>query len=244
MKIEEMLILGLTGTAAYLVWRMRSQKPAMVTQSITAPVMQSPVSSAVVPVGSQQPSLPTMTSPKFPEPIYSPMIIPAPPPSPPSQKVIMPTAPKTISVAQNETVADALLRSDLDVNCIPNNVTLDLKACAAGMAREALPVPAIMFRCASGEKEVKQGVGKCINKDEEFPQRKRFTAPTFCVPENQSLDPVEKCPDGQARTRQPCPRPGYYPARPLEDVLPEKACPPGYKFNRAAIPCRVCPPWS
>jgi hypothetical protein len=61
MKIEEIVILGLTGAAAYLVWRMKSQKTAMVTQSITAPVARSPVSTAVVPVGSGPPTMPIWT---------------------------------------------------------------------------------------------------------------------------------------------------------------------------------------
>ncbi len=72
MKTEEMLILGLTGAAAYLVWRMKSQKSAMVTQSITAPVARSPVSTAVVPVGSQQPTMPIWTTPNVPAPAPKP----------------------------------------------------------------------------------------------------------------------------------------------------------------------------
>jgi hypothetical protein len=60
--------LGLTGAAAYLVWRMKSQKPAVVTQSITAPVTRPPVSTAVVPEGSGQPTMPIWTTPNVPAP--------------------------------------------------------------------------------------------------------------------------------------------------------------------------------
>jgi hypothetical protein len=68
MKIEELVILGLTGAAAYLYWKMRSQKTAVVTQSITAPMTRSSVSTAVVPAGSQQPTMPIWTTPSLPEP--------------------------------------------------------------------------------------------------------------------------------------------------------------------------------
>lgn len=89
-----------------------------------------------------------------------------------------------------------------------------------------------------------QGLGYMPQKPFDRPSGATAANPygEMCIPENQSLDPVEKCPDGQVRTRQPCPRPGYYPAQALEDVRPDKVCPPGYKFNRAAIPCRACPP--
>jgi hypothetical protein len=86
MKIEELVILGLTGAAAYLYWKMRSQKTAVVTQSITAPMTRAPVSTAIVPVDSAPPSMPTMPMPSLPEPVSS---------SPPTMPVWGLTAPGT-----------------------------------------------------------------------------------------------------------------------------------------------------
>lgn len=88
MKAEEIWILALTGTAAYLVWRTRSRKPAMVTQSMAGPVTQSPASSAIVPVGSQQPTMPTMRMPSLPD-----SVIQDPPPTPPE-----PTSRKSMCI--------------------------------------------------------------------------------------------------------------------------------------------------
>jgi hypothetical protein len=78
MKIEELVILGLTGAAAYLYWKMRSQKTAVVTSSATYPMTYSPSSTAVVPVDSAPPSMPTMPMPSLPAPAPAPAPAPKP----------------------------------------------------------------------------------------------------------------------------------------------------------------------
>lgn len=158
MKTEEILILGLTGAAAYLVWRMQSQKPAMVTQSITAPVTRSPVSTAVVPVGSQQPSLPTMQAPRLPEP----------------------AAPRIVSVGTDETAHDALVKIGITSRCIPKNIQFQYSPCPAGYQRELLPGTLDYPICGANEKDGQVGIGKCKSVSNAIAEEiKKFKADGF-----------------------------------------------------------------
>lgn len=243
MKIEEIVILGLTGAAVYLVWRMKSQKPAMVTQSSTAPVTYSPSSTAVVPVDSAPPSMPTMPMPSLPEPVSSSL-----------------ATPVVLQVGPNERCRDVLVQNGYygsassKSRCLPKNLKLQLASCDSGKVRESFPMTLDIANCAADEVDDPwRGIGKCVSPEDNklLSQTKPLTVPqgpiepmvvvqdtkNFCIPMNQIVE-VTPCPEGQARFRGPCPRPGFYPERPIEDVDPAKACSPGYKFNRAAIKCR------
>jgi hypothetical protein len=237
MKIEEIVILGLTGAAAYLYWKMRSQKTAVVTQSITAPVTRPPVSTAVVPEDSAPPSMPTM-----PKPVSSSL-----------------ATPVVLQVGPNERCGDVLVQNGYDRSkrCLPKNLKLQLASCDSGKVREIFAITMDLAHCAADEVDNPwRGIGKCVSPEDNklLSQTKPLTVPqgpiepmvvvqdtkNFCIPMNQIVE-VTPCPEGQTRTRTPCSKPGFYPRQALEDVRPDKVCPPGYKFNRAAIPCRVCP---
>jgi hypothetical protein len=239
MKIEEIVILGLTGAAAYLYWKMRSQKTAVVTSSATYPMTYSPSSTAVVPVDSAPPSMPTMPMPSLPEPVSSSL-----------------ATPVVLQVGPNERPSDVLKRNgyfDLNGNvdrCIPKNVKLQLSPCNPGTVRESFPVTADMPICAEGEHDNPwRGTGKCVSPEDNklLSQTKPLTVPQGpiepmvvfqgdkmgipqCIPKNQIVS-VQPCPEGQERRLTPCTYLGgpRYP--------PPQSCPSGYYRNMNAYPC-------
>lgn len=248
MKTEEMLILGLTGAAAYLVWRMKSQKTAVVTQSVTSPVTYSPSSTAVVPEDSVPPSMPTMPMPSLPEPVSSSL-----------------ATPVVLQVGPNERCRDVLVQNgyygSASSRCLPKNLKLQVAPCDSGKVRESFPMTLDIANCAADEVDDPwRGIGKCVSLEENklLSQPKPSTVPQgpikpmvvvtpgqatnpygeMCIPEAATVS-ISPCPEGQERNPEPCSWPG---GRRYERSIWNRGqnfCPTGFKPNRGAIPCKL-----
>lgn len=153
MKTEEMLILGLTGAAAYLVWRMKSQKTAVVTQSVTSPVTYSPSSTAVVPEDSVPPSMPTMPMPSLPEPDWRTMtnkvsVLEVRPENvvslPPLSQAFLPPISQALPTAPDPSPppappSEVTAKNSWGEMCIPEAATVSIPPCPEGQERNPEP---------------------------------------------------------------------------------------------------------